>query len=285
MILIKGGYYNIGTNGKEGFLEDLEGPQTRVYVKDFYIDETPVTNKEFLEFVKETNYVTDAERFGWSYVFSYFLDEETKKKSKQLDSLKWWYGVVGADFKHPEGRNSNIKDRLDHPVVHVSRNDALAYCKWANKRLPTEAEWEIAAKGGTENTMFYWADELSPNGKYFANTWQGEFPNVNTKDDGYTNTSPVKAYEPNQYGLYSMIGNVWEWCLNPQRVPLEYFAENTSQEIYEKHNHISDESYAIKGGSFLCHHSYCKRYRIAARTGNTADSTTNHMGFRCVRDK
>lgn len=284
MILIKEGYYEIGTNEPIGSFYDLEMPKTKIFLNSYYIDETPVTNKEFLEFVKETGYVTEAEKFGWSYVFSYFLDEETKQKSKQVPGLDWWYAVVGADFKHPEGRKSNIKDRLDHPVVHVSRNDAMAYAKWAGKRLPTEAEWEVAAKGGTEYTKFYWGENLEEGGVHHTNVWQGDFPNENTKEDGYANTAPVRAYEPNQYGIYSMIGNVWEWCLNPQGVPLKYFNQKTSKEIYEENNYISDDRYAIKGGSFLCHASYCKRYRIAARTGNTAMSATNHMGFRCVKD-
>lgn len=283
MIYIPEGDYEIGTDENIGSFYDLEGPRTKVHLNAFYIDKTSVTNEEFMEFVKETGYITDAERYGWSYVFHYFLSEEIKEKSKQVAGLDWWYAVNGANFKHPEGKGSNILDRLDHPVVHVSRNDALAYCKWANKRLPTEAEWEVAAKGGTNYTKFYWGEDLEQDGVHHINVWQGAFPNINTKEDGYASTAPVKAFEPNQYGIYQMLGNVWEWCLNPRRVQLTYFNENSIEEIELNHSHISNENYAIKGGSFLCHDTYCKRYRIAARTGNTADSTTNHMGFRCVR--
>lgn len=284
MILIPGGEYEIGTNDNIGSFYDLEGPITKIKLDSFYIDETSVTNEEFMEFVKETDYVTEAEKFGWSYVFHIFLTDEIKEKSTSLDGLNWWYAVAGANWKHPEGKGSNILDRLDHPVVHVSRNDALAYCKWANKRLPTEAEWEVAAKGGTDKTKFYWGEELLEDGKHHCNVWQGEFPVSNSKEDGYIGTAPVKTYDTNGYGLYQMIGNVWEWCLNPARVPLEYFNKHTSKEILKENIKEDDERYAIKGGSFLCHHTYCKRYRIAARTGNTGQSTTNHMGFRCVKD-
>lgn len=283
MIYIPGGEYEIGTDEQIGSFYDLERPKTKVQIEPFYIDETTVTNEEFMKFVNETGYITDAEKYGWSYVFHYFLTDEIKEKSEKIDGLEWWYAVNGANWKHPEGRGSNILDRLDHPVVHVSRNDALKYCEWAGKRLPTEAEWEVAAKGGTNRTNFYWGDTLLEGNEHHINVWQGDFPNTNTKEDGYAGTAPVKAFKPNGYGIYQMIGNVWEWCLNPRRVPLNYFNENSVEELVLLHSHASKENYATKGGSFLCHDTYCKRYRIAARSGNTADSSTINIGFRCAK--
>lgn len=279
MVKIEKGTYYIGINDKIGPIYDLEMPKTKVEISPFYIDETPVTNKDFLEFVKETNYVTEAEKRGFSYVFVYFLDEEQKNMSEKVSDF--WYKVQGANFKRPQAKDINIQEILDHPVVHVTRNDAMAYAKWCGKRLPTEAEWEVAAKGGLDTATFYFGDKIDPR---YANTWQGNFPVENTKEDGYAATAPVKHYPPNGYGLYSMIGNTWEWCLNLQKVPLNYFNIFSAQEIYSKYSEYSNKRFAMKGGSFLCHHTYCERYRISARTGNFGDMSTNHIGFRCVKD-
>lgn len=282
MIYISGGTYQIGSSDSIGFAYDYESPRTKVTVDPFYIDETTVTNSEFSLFVKETGYVTEAEKIGWSYVFRYFLD--TEKFPIEIYKTPWWIAVEGASWRNPEGPNSSISQRLDHPVVHVTRNDAVAYCQWAGKRLPTEAEWEIAAQGGTNNEHYYWGDSLELDGEHFCNTWQGQFPVQNTLEDGYVGTAPVKTYSPNPYGLYQMIGNVWEWCVNPSKIELNTFRFVTGKDFWREHQIYDDESYAIKGGSFLCHYSYCNRYRMCARNGTTSSSSSQNMSFRCVKD-
>lgn len=284
MIFIPKGNYEIGTNSKEGFEFDLEGPKVQVKLPNFYIDETTVTNQEFQKFVTKTGYVSDAEKFGSSFVFHYFLDEETKAISEKVNQSGWWYEVAGANWKHPAGPNSSIKEKMDHPVVQVSRNDAIAFSQWAGKRLPTEAEWEIAAKGGTDRERYPWGEELLENEEYHCNIWQGNFPFENDGLDGYVDTAPVRTYEPNLYGCYQMIGNVWEWCLNPARINLSEFNSYTGKHFWKNYQIKDDQMYAIRGGSFLCHQSYCKRYRIAARNGNSGMSASNNLGFRCVQD-
>lgn len=282
MIKIPGGIYSVGTNAKDGFEADNEGPQVEVEVASFWIDETTVTNAQFTLFVEDTGYITEAERFGWSFVFHYFLSEEVMQRSQLLPTIDWWYAVAGADWRHPEGPDSNLAKRRDHPVVQVSRNDALAYCRWARKRLPTEIEWEIAAKGGTTNERYPWGEDFLDNEEHHCNIWQGKFPWINTKEDGFTNTAPAKWYEPNSIGLYQVIGNVWEWCSNPAKISLSEFQRKSSTDFWESHQSIDDKMYATRGGSFLCHYSYCKRYRIAARNGNSGMSAANNLGFRCV---
>lgn len=280
MIYISGGEFLMGTDTKEGFPADGEGPVRKVTVDSFYMDPYTVTNREFAQFIEETNYKTEAELFGWSFVFYSFLSEETAKKVKHtVRGTPWWAVVEGATWKHPEGPDSNIDDRLDHPVVHVSWNDAVAYCKWAGKRLPTEAEWEYAARGGLVQKKYPWGDELTPGGKHVCNIWQGTFPTKNTKKDGFFGTAPVHHYPPNNFGLYQMAGNVWEWCS-------DWFTPH--QELKGGYNNPKGPSHGqskvMRGGSYLCHRSYCNRYRVAARTSNTPDSSTGNMGFRCVID-
>lgn len=273
MVYIPGGEFLMGTEDRDGFPQDKEGPIRKVKVKPFYIDRTTVSNAEFKQFVMQTNYVTDAEKYGWSFVFYKFLSESQLKKSKQLQGTPWWFAVEKAYWYQPEGEGSSIEDRLDHPVVHVSWNDAKAFCNWAGKRLPTEKEWEFAARGGLEQKKYVWGDELHPNGKHYCNIWQGAFPNTNTMEDGYLGTAPVDSFPPNGYGLHNMAGNVWEWCAN-------WFDQsmNLSSRVDLK------APKAMRGGSYLCHHSYCNRYRVAARSSNTMDSSTGNLGFRCVRD-
>lgn len=283
MKLIPGGRYIIGTNGIDGVPTDYEGPAVTIELPSFEIEATTVTNQAFAEFVDSTGYVTEAEKFGWSFVFHYFLDEATKAASKIAPNLPWWYAVDGADWRHPEGPNSTILERMDHPVVQVSRNDAIAYCQWANKRLPNEAEWEVAAKGGTEYDKYPWGEDLLAEGRYHCNIWQGNFPLDNDLSDGFANTAPVETYEPNNYGCYQMIGNVWEWCSNPARIGLREFLETSADDFWVQHQSVNDDTYAMRGGSFLCHQSYCKRYRIAARNGNTGMSASNNIGFRCAK--
>lgn len=285
MIEIPSGEYLIGTNEQEaGFASDREGPQVKVALPAFLIDETTVTNAEFAKFVTATGYVTEAEVIGWSFVFAYFLKEIAEKYQHPVPNLTWWKAVQGANWRHPEGPGSTLVGRLDHPVVQVSRNDAVAYCHWAKKRLPTEAEWEVAAKGGQSYERYPWGETFLVNEQYQCNIWQGAFPNENTLVDGFSNTAPVKSYAPNGYGLYQMIGNVWEWCVNPRGLSLSVFGEVSGAAFWTQYQKQDDNDYATKGGSFLCHDSYCKRYRIAARNGNSGMSASNNLGFRCVKD-
>lgn len=285
MLFIKGGAFKMGTDSEEGFEDDLEGPATEVEVEDFFMSPYTVTNQEFLAFFLDTGYITEAERMGSSYVFHLLVeDAEAKKQAMPLSGTEWWLEVPDASWRKPEGPNSSIENRMDHPVVHVTRNDALAYCHWAGVRLPTEAEWEYAARGGLIDKQFPWGDDLREMGKHHANIWQGDFPISNTKEDGYLGTAPVKTYAPNGYGLYQMSGNVWEWCLNPGKIPIEDFKTTNAQAFIKAHTHFTDGVYALRGGSFLCHCSYCQRYRVAGRNSNTANSSTSNIGFRVMRD-
>lgn len=278
--LIPGGKFLMGTNVGDGFPEDGEAPIHNVRVRPFKMARHTVTNAQFRDFIQATGYVTDAEKFGWSFVFYMFVSEETKRSVKQkVQGTPWWWVVEGATWDHPEGPDSNMADRMDHPVVHVSWNDATAYCDWAGVRLPTEAEWERAARGGLEQKRYPWGDELVPGGEHQCNIWQGDFPQTNTEDDGYTGTAPAVSFPPNGYGLYNMSGNVWEWCS-------DWFATNIHKRGGKDNpaGPDSGESRVIRGGSYLCHHSYCNRYRVAARSANTPDSSTGNMGFRVVYD-
>ncbi|WP_083521177.1 formylglycine-generating enzyme family protein [Alicyclobacillus kakegawensis] len=281
MIYLPGGDFLMGTDSNEGFPDDGEGPVHKVTLKPFYIDACTVTNAEFQLFVQETGYVTDAEKFGWSFVFHSLVSEQVAKTVTQVvPTAPWWYVVEGADWQHPEGPDSDISNRLDHPVVHVSWNDAVAYCAWAGKRLPTEAEWEYAARGGLVQKRYPWGDSLlSEDGEHQCNIWQGEFPYRNTAEDGFVSTAPAKSFRPNGFGLYNVSGNVWEWCA-------DWFSPNyymNSPTVDPKGPPIG-QNRVIRGGSYLCHESYCNRYRVAARSSNTPDSSTGHMGFRCAAD-
>ncbi|MBM7551547.1 formylglycine-generating enzyme family protein [Thalassobacillus pellis] len=278
MVNVDGGTFRMGTDDLEGFPADGEGPVRDVTVDSFSIDSYAVTNREFAVFVEETGYVTDAEKFNWSFVFHLFLPADLKRKDRQLQATPWWFAVEGADWRHPEGPDSSIEAKMDHPVIHVSWNDAMAFCAWAGKRLPTEAEWEYAARGGLEKNRCPWGDDLLVDGKHMCNIWQGEFPLNNTEDDGFIGTAPVKAFPPNGYGLYEMSGNVWEWCADWFQRQHEKFATNPKGP--EK-----GSAKVIRGGSYLCHDSYCNRYRVAARSSNTPDSSTGNTGFRCVLDR
>nr|WP_261381740.1 formylglycine-generating enzyme family protein [Paenibacillus cremeus] len=280
MIYLSGGEFLMGTDDGEGFPADGEGPVRSVTLKPFYIDPCTVTNEEFSRFVEATGYVTEAETFGWSFVFHLFVSPETAEKVRgSVQQTPWWLGVDGAYWKCPEGPDSNIDDRMDHPVIHISFNDAMAYCKWSGKRLPTEAEWEFAARGGLVQRRYPWGDELKPNGEHYCNIWQGKFPEKNNASDGYAGTAPVRSFYPNGYGLYNVSGNVWEWCS-------DWFSPTYHIQA-TRENPVGPpkgENRVLRGGSYLCHKSYCNRYRVAARSKNTPDSSTGNIGFRCAAD-
>lgn len=280
LILLPGGEFLMGTDEKIGYPKDGEGPLRKVYVKSFAIDRYCVTNKQFQDFIEESGYVTEAERFGWSFVFHLLVSEDVKKRvTNSVKETPWWFVVEGAYWKQPEGPDSSVNDRMDHPVVHVSWNDAIAYCNWSGKRLPTEAEWEYAARGGLISTIYPWGNDLLSKGEHQCNIWQGEFPVSNTGEDGYISTAPVDAFSPNGFGLFNSSGNVWEWCA-------DWFS-NKHPKVEVINNPEGPEkgmAKVMKGGSYLCHQSYCNRYRVAARTANTPDSSTGNIGFRCAAD-
>ena len=281
MALIPGGEFLMGTEGDYGFPADGEGPVHAVKLEPFYVDRTCVTNEQFNAFVNVTGYKTDAEKFGWSFVFFGHLTPEqlaTKVKARVTGS-EWWCRLEGATWRHPEGPGSNIKRRWDHPVVQVSWRDAMAYAGWAGTRLPTEAEWECAARGGLVQKRFPWGDELEPQGRHRMNVWQGIFPTKNTEADGYYGTAPAKSYKANDYGLFQMTGNVWEWCWD--WFDAGYYRVSPSE---NPTGPKTGERHVMRGGSYLCHQSYCNRYRTDARSSNTPDSATTNCGFRCVRD-
>ena len=279
MVELPGGTFLMGSDYAEGFPLDGEGPVRPVTLRPFLIDRTPVTNALFSRFIQETGYKTEAEQFGWSFVFWAHIPPE-KFRALVRDTVAaapWWCQVPGATWDAPEGPGSNVSKRGDYPVVHVSWTDAAAYAAWSGQRLLTEAEWEYAARGGLEQKLYPWGDKLRPDGEHRCNIWQGEFPRHDSGDDGYAGTSPVTAFPPNGYGIYSITGNAWEWCA-------DWFSVD--------HHHTASADNPLgppegtgrvmKGGSFLCHKSYCNRYRVAARTSSTPDSSAANISFRCA---
>jgi len=281
MVLVDSGAFLMGTDSEEGWDADGEKPVREVNLRSYWISKCCVTNREFGEFIDDTGFVTEAERFGWTYVFRILLSKSVLKRLKpqNVQGLEWWYGIEGAYWRKPEGSGSNIKKRMDHPAVHISWNDAVAYCKWKGHRLPTEAEWEKAARGGLEQKLYAWGDELTPEGKHRCNIWQGQFPNSNSAEDGYIGAAPVKSFRANGFGMYNVAGNVWEWCHD------WYATENSaSRNGLDPQGPDGGDRKVMKGGSYLCHNSYCNRYRVAARTSNTPDTSTGNMGFRTAMD-
>ena len=284
MLVIPAAEFQMGGDDDDAFPEDGEGPVRTVRLKAFAIDATCVTNAQFAAFVKATEYVTDAERFGWSYVFHLLV--APRARQHVLDGIvpeaPWWLAVAGASWRAPEGPGSSFATRQNHPVVHVSWNDAVAYATWAGKRLPSEAEWEMAARGGLRRARYPWGDELTPRGRHRCNIWQGQFPTINAAEDGYVGTAPVTAFAPNGFGLYNVSGNVWEWCADWWSTT--WHAAERDETRIDPHGPPAGTEKVIRGGSYLCHASYCNRYRVAARTRCTPDSSTAHMGFRCAAD-
>lgn len=282
MVAVPGGPFLMGGEDEDAFPADGEGPVREVTLAPFHIDAACVTNARFAVFVKATGYRTEAELIGWSYVFGSFVPPGSRHAvlPGTVPGAPWWRAVAGAHWRAPEGPGTSVGDRRDHPVVHMSWNDATAYARWAGKRLPTEAEWEKAARGGLVRARFPWGDELTPNGRHRCNIWQGDFPVRNTREDGFTGTAPVKAYAPNGFGLYNTSGNVWEWCAD--RFSADWHAEARPETRSDPAGPPHGGSRVLRGGSYLCHRSYCNRYRVAARTSNTPDSTTGHGGFRCA---
>ncbi len=300
VVFMPGGSFRMGSD--EHYPE--EAPAHRITVDEFWIDRTPVTNKQFRKFVNETGYVTVAEIKPDAADYPGALPHMLKAGSLVFtppkgpvdlrDWSQWWNFKFGANWRRPYGPRSSISGFDDHPVVHITYRDAEAYATWARKELPSEAEWEYAARGGLDGAAYAWGDEFTPDGKHRANTWQGEFPHQNLAIDGYERTSPVSAFPPNGYGLYDMIGNVWEWtsdwyspkhaadparpCCAPQHP-----RGGREQESYDPQQPlIRIPRKVLKGGSHLCAPNYCRRYRPAARHAQPIDTSTSHVGFRCV---
>ena len=275
MIAIPGGVATVGT-ARPFLPEDGEGPLRRKKVKPFRISQTSITNAEFAAFVGDTGYVTEAETIGWSFVFWSDVSDD-QPATQGVVGTEWWRIVEGANWQAPNGPGK-APPAPDHPVVQVSWHDAVAYAQWCGGRLPTEAEWEHAARGGLGDVPFPWGDaEPDDEAHTPCNIWQGVFPNQNTGRDGFTHTAPAQSFAPNGYGLYNMVGNVWEWTAEPFRV--KSLKKSAARKMQSMKGHK-----LLKGGSYLCHRSYCYRYRIAARSGNTPDSATPHQGFRVVWD-
>jgi len=306
MVLIEGGSFLMGADDAEASAD--ERPRHGVTVGSFWMDASEVTNAQFAKFVKATGYVTTAEQAPDWNVLQKSLPPGTPKPADDMlvaaslvfsppkapvdlsDVSRWWSWTKGADWRHPQGPGSSIKDMDDHPVVQVSWYDAQAYCKWAGKRLPTEAEWEWAARSGNSQSIYPWGNEPASGGDAKANLWQGHFPDRNTVADHYYRTAPVKSFAANPFGLYDMAGNVWEWCAD--YYDARYYAAlpaNTVRPQGPPASYDPDEPYAVKrvirGGSFLCNDSYCSGYRVARRMKSSEDSGMEHLGFRCVRDK
>ncbi len=260
LVVVAGGLARVGSQDPD---HPEEWPERETRLASYAIGRCAVTNTEFDTFVRATGHRTDAEAFGWSFVFGGLLPEDFPP-TRGVAAAPWWREVPGADWAHPEGPHSDVAGRPDHPVVHVSRRDAEAYAAWRGGRLPSEAEWEHAARGGLAGQPFPWGSELEPDGVHRMNVWQGTFPGDDTGADGWRGTCPVDAFSPNGLGLHNVCGNVWEWCAGP-------WAAGSPDGV-------------SRGGSYLCHASYCRRYRVSARQSHSSDSTAGNLGFRLAAD-
>jgi formylglycine-generating enzyme required for sulfatase activity len=300
MIWIAGGSFLMGS---DQFYPE-EQPAHQSSVEGFWIDPYPVTTAEFGRFVQATRYITVAERpldpadypgvDGAALIPGSLVFRRPHRPVPLHDYRAWWAYVPGASWRHPEGSESTVDGREHHPVTHVAYEDALAYARWAGKDLPTETEWEFAARGGLQDAVYVWGDDFAPNGRLLANTWQGRFPWENLRLDGFEGTSPVDAFPPNGYGLYDMAGNVWEWTCDiysprhsparakPCCTPAKAHVAGTQPSGPSRHTPAGVARHVIKGGSHLCAPNYCLRYRPAARQGEAVDTSTCHLGFRCV---
>lgn len=274
---VPSGTFLMGDSSGDENVGDGETPQHPVTVSAFSIDVTPVTNDAFAAFVDATGYRTEAEVFGYSAVFHSAVTAPVADVVGIPPQTPWWRGVRGADWRRPGGAGSSVDGLGDHPVVHVSWNDAMAYCAWAGRRLPTEAEWEFAARGGIEGAKYPWGDAEVDEGGWRANIFQGEFPTRNTADDGWATTAPVRSFAPNGFGLWQAVGNVWEWCAD-WFSPRTYVRSSPLDPVGPS----AGSARVLRGGSYLCHLSYCNRYRNSARSQNTPDSSMGNAGFRTV---
>lgn len=306
MVLIPGGTFDMGGDNTQASADEF--PKHKVQVKAFYMDITEVTNAQFRKFVEATGYVTTAERKpDWEalkktvppgtpkppdsvLVAASLVFRQTSGPVSLHDYNQWWSWVSGASWQHPQGPGSSIAGKDSYPVVQVSWDDAMAYCRWAGKRLPTEAEWEFAARGGLINNVYPWGNEHINTGRAKANSWEGKFPYLNEKKDGFVTAAPVKTYAPNGYGLYDMAGNVWEWCSD--WYDAGYYNQAAGKTLVNpagpSNSYDPDEPYtkkrSLRGGSFLCNDSYCSGYRVARRMKSSPDTGLEHTGFRCVKD-
>ncbi|WP_151523633.1 formylglycine-generating enzyme family protein [Serinicoccus kebangsaanensis] len=275
LVHLDGGNFQMGSEDPDANPGDGEGPLREVRLSPFSIGRTAVTNAQFAAFVEATGHRTGAERFGWSFVFAGFLPGRLRG-GERPPGAPWWCRVDGAVWSAPEGPGSDISERPDHPVVHVDHDDARAFCAWVGGRLPTEAEWECAARGGLVGARYAWGEDLLVGGEHRCNIWQGRFPVRNTAEDGYAGTAPVGSFPPNGYGLFDVAGNVWEWCSD------WWGTAHTAAPTQDPQGPRSGSARVMRGGSYLCHDSYCNRYRVAARTSNDPDSASGNLGFRCV---
>jgi len=279
MVFMKGGKFTFGTD-KPIIYSDGEDPAREVTLDPYYMDMHEVSNAEFQAFVDATGYVTEAENFGNSFVMDAMVSDEVRKGIKEsVKAVPWWLLVHGTSWKKPFGPDTDLTDRMDHPVIHVSWNDAVAYCTWAQKRLPTEAEWEFACRDGKTDRLFPWGDKEQTNENFKFNIWQGEFPEKNTGDDGYIGTAPVTEFKQTKTGLNNILGNVWEWTAN------NWSTKHKWKKAHNPRGPKKGDNKVRKGGSYMCIKEHSYRYRCGARDQNTPDSSSANLGFRCAADE
>jgi formylglycine-generating enzyme required for sulfatase activity len=278
LVDVPGGRFTMGTDDPRGYPADGEGPPHPVELSPYRIGRTTVTNAEFAAFVDAVGHHSTAEEVGTSFVFAGLLPGGFPP-TRAVASAPWWREVAGATWRHPEGPGSTVAERMSHPVVHVSWDDAVAYADWAGARLPTEAEWEHAARGPADGHHYPWGDEREPDGEHRMNVFQGDFPRHDSGADGWVGTCPVGSYAANGYGLHETTGNVWEWCSDWYAA--EYYARSP---LASPPGPSAGTTRVLRGGSYLCHDSYCWRYRVDSRNANTPDSTAGNVGFRVAAD-